>query len=154
MPLKINKLGLHRSVIDNSLYYKRTSHKFDINGDWLLVCTTRWLCDTFTIVSDRKQALRHNILEKPRCAWSDAIIRICRWVINERDQTAQSRRAPIENGRRRDICQNEQIDYSASIVHLDRRIGCVWCSTWHRRYKAPLRRDRHLVYRASRNIWG
>ena len=30
---------MKRSVIENSLYYKRTSHKFDIDGDWLIACT-------------------------------------------------------------------------------------------------------------------
>ena len=34
-----NQLGMKRSVIENSLYYKRTSHKFDIDGDWLIACT-------------------------------------------------------------------------------------------------------------------
>ncbi|MFB1018904.1 MAG: hypothetical protein QMC37_01515, partial [Flavobacteriales bacterium] len=35
----LKKIGLSQSIVDNSLYYKRTKSKFDTKDDWLLVCT-------------------------------------------------------------------------------------------------------------------
>ena len=35
----LKKIGLSQSIVDNSLYYKRTKSKFDTKDDWLLICT-------------------------------------------------------------------------------------------------------------------